>query len=156
MSKVLQERGYKSLPGSTKTNPRDHVKAITTTKKVLPNAPFPGRLLDVADAAKPKFFFNSSISLRRFLKEKSRIKDEIKAKMKEECSTTDHKALPHKEKDPGSFTLPCSINDMSFNNALADLGASVSVMPFKTFTTLGLVKLAPTMLLIELADKTVK
>jgi hypothetical protein len=29
-------------------------------------------------------------------------------------------------------------------------------MPFKTFTTLGLGKLAPTKLLIELLDKTVK
>ncbi|GJU77710.1 hypothetical protein Tco_1274780 [Tanacetum coccineum] len=31
MSKVLQERGSESLPGSTKTNPRDHVKSISTT-----------------------------------------------------------------------------------------------------------------------------
>lgn len=76
--------------------------------------------------------------------------------MKEECSEIDNKALPHKEKDPGSFTLPCSINNMSFNNALAELGASVSVMPLKTFATLGLGKLLPTKLLIELADKTVK
>lgn len=45
---------------------------------------------------------------------------------------------------------------MSFNNALADLGASVSVMSFKTFATLGLGKLIPTKLLIELADKSVK
>ena len=44
---------------------------------------------------------------------------------------------------------------MSFNNALADLGASVSITPLKKFTTLGLEKLVPTKLLIELADKTV-
>ncbi|GKD47537.1 hypothetical protein Tco_1276513 [Tanacetum coccineum] len=31
MSKVLQERGSGSLPGLTKTNPRDHVKSISTT-----------------------------------------------------------------------------------------------------------------------------
>nr|GEU50984.1 hypothetical protein [Tanacetum cinerariifolium] len=29
-----------------------------------------------------------------------------------------------KEKDPGSFTLPCYINNIYFENALADLGAS--------------------------------
>ncbi|GJY65693.1 DNA-directed DNA polymerase [Tanacetum coccineum] len=34
MSKVLQERGFGSLPSSTKTNPRDHVKSISTTIKV--------------------------------------------------------------------------------------------------------------------------
>ncbi|GKD40817.1 hypothetical protein Tco_1261024 [Tanacetum coccineum] len=30
MCKVLQERGFGSLPSSTKTNPRDHVKSIST------------------------------------------------------------------------------------------------------------------------------
>ncbi|GJR61612.1 hypothetical protein Tco_1503774 [Tanacetum coccineum] len=32
--------------------------------------------------------------------------------------------LNRKEKDPGSFTLPCFINNVCFDNALADLGAS--------------------------------
>ncbi|GKE45435.1 hypothetical protein Tco_1472719, partial [Tanacetum coccineum] len=36
------------------------------------------------------------------------------------------KALPRKKKDPGSFTLPCFINNMRFNKALADLGASLN------------------------------
>ncbi|GJW11225.1 hypothetical protein Tco_1577052 [Tanacetum coccineum] len=30
MSKVLQERGFGSLPSSTETNPRDHAKSIST------------------------------------------------------------------------------------------------------------------------------
>ncbi|GKD24911.1 hypothetical protein Tco_1231125 [Tanacetum coccineum] len=34
------------------------------------------------------------------------------------------KSIPQKEKDPGSFTLPCYINNVCFDNALADLGAS--------------------------------
>ncbi|GJW24612.1 hypothetical protein Tco_0038423, partial [Tanacetum coccineum] len=33
MSKVLQERGFGSLPSSTKANPRDQVKSISTTVK---------------------------------------------------------------------------------------------------------------------------
>ncbi|GKA66069.1 hypothetical protein Tco_0765877 [Tanacetum coccineum] len=36
------------------------------------------------------------------------------------------KSIPRKEKDPGSFTLPCYINNVCFDNALADLGASVN------------------------------
>ncbi|GJT32786.1 DNA-directed DNA polymerase [Tanacetum coccineum] len=32
MSKVLQERGFGSLPSSMETNPRDHVKSISTAK----------------------------------------------------------------------------------------------------------------------------
>nr|GEV17875.1 hypothetical protein [Tanacetum cinerariifolium] len=31
MSKVLQERGFGSLPSSTKTNPMDHFKSISTS-----------------------------------------------------------------------------------------------------------------------------
>ncbi|GKD83308.1 hypothetical protein Tco_1350147, partial [Tanacetum coccineum] len=32
MSKVLQERGFRSLPSSMETNPRDQVKSISTAK----------------------------------------------------------------------------------------------------------------------------
>ncbi|GJW51501.1 hypothetical protein Tco_0092852 [Tanacetum coccineum] len=46
--------------------------------------------------------------------------------------------IPRKEKDPGSFTLPCFINNTCFDNALVDLGASVSVMPLFTYLNLGL------------------
>ncbi|GJY98260.1 putative reverse transcriptase domain-containing protein, partial [Tanacetum coccineum] len=64
--------------------------------------------------------------------------------------------IPRKEKDPGSFTLPCFINNTCFDNALFDLGASVSVMPLSTYLNLGLDKLAHTRLIMELADRTVK
>ncbi|GJS34179.1 DNA-directed DNA polymerase [Tanacetum coccineum] len=64
--------------------------------------------------------------------------------------------LPQKEKDPGSFTLPCLINNICFDKALVDLGASVSVMPFSTYTNLGLGDLSHTRMTIELADRTIK
>nr|GEU43265.1 hypothetical protein [Tanacetum cinerariifolium] len=35
-------------------------------------------------------------------------------------------SIPQKEKDTGSFTLPCFINNVCFNNTLVDLGASVN------------------------------
>ncbi|GKF05336.1 hypothetical protein Tco_0036004 [Tanacetum coccineum] len=44
--------------------------------------------------------------------------------MNEHCSTIIKDDLPPKERDPGSFTLPCTINNMHFNKALANLGAS--------------------------------
>nr|GEZ27006.1 hypothetical protein [Tanacetum cinerariifolium] len=66
------------------------------------------------------------------------------------------KSIPRKEKDLGSFTLPCYINNVCFDNALADLRASVSVMPFLTCLNLGLGELAHTKLTVELIDKTVK
>nr|GEV90086.1 hypothetical protein [Tanacetum cinerariifolium] len=67
----------------------------------------------------------------------------------------DH-TLPRKEKDPGSFTLPCFIHNVCFGKALVDLGASMSVMPFSTYTNLGQGILSHTRLTIELADRTIK
>ncbi|GKB48427.1 hypothetical protein Tco_0899180 [Tanacetum coccineum] len=64
--------------------------------------------------------------------------------------------MPRKEKDPGSFTLPCFINDVCFDNALVDLGASVSVIPLSTHLNLVLGELAHTRLTVELADRIVK
>ncbi|GJU74976.1 hypothetical protein Tco_1266381 [Tanacetum coccineum] len=88
MSKVLQEKRSGSLLGSTETNPRDHVKSISTTIK------------------------------------------------------TDKTSI-------------CLIGGARYA-ALADLGASVRVMPLTTFTNLGLRDLAPTKLIVELADRIIK
>ncbi|GJU60697.1 uncharacterized mitochondrial protein-like protein [Tanacetum coccineum] len=69
--------------------------------------------------------------------------------------TYDH-TLSQKEKDTGSFTLPCFIYYICFDKALVDLEASVSVMPFSTYSNLGLGDLAHTRLTIELGDRTIK
>ncbi|GJW34649.1 hypothetical protein Tco_0057569 [Tanacetum coccineum] len=46
-------------------------------------------------------------------------------KFTETCGASHiNNVIPRKEKDPGSFTLPCFINDFCFDNALVDLGAS--------------------------------
>ncbi|GJZ51516.1 pyruvate dehydrogenase (acetyl-transferring) kinase, mitochondrial [Tanacetum coccineum] len=65
-------------------------------------------------------------------------------------------SIPRKEKDPRSFTLACFINNVCFDNAFADLGASISFMPLSTYLNLGLGELAHIKLTIELADRTVK
>ncbi|GJT74172.1 hypothetical protein Tco_1040897 [Tanacetum coccineum] len=54
-----------------------------------------------------------------------------------------HNQLPPKEEDLGSFILPCSIGRLDFNNALADLGASINIMPFSMYKHLGMGKLEP-------------
>ncbi|GJU87597.1 reverse transcriptase domain-containing protein [Tanacetum coccineum] len=71
-------------------------------------------------------------------------------------TTLRNDTLPRKEKDPTSFPLPCYINNIYFEKALADLGVSVSVMPLSTYLNLGLSELAHTKLTVELADRTVK
>ncbi|GJZ29674.1 putative reverse transcriptase domain-containing protein [Tanacetum coccineum] len=93
-------------------------------------------------------------NLKRLLKEKPMIGYQIETSTNMHESEILEDSLPLK--DPGSFTIPCYINNICFEKALVDLGSSVSVMPYSTFTNLGLSELAPTRLIIELADRTIK
>ncbi|GJZ62066.1 hypothetical protein Tco_0618203 [Tanacetum coccineum] len=68
------------------------------------------------------------------------------------CSSLLLNQLPPKEKDPVSFILPCLIGRLDVNNALADLGASISIMPFSMYKRLGIGKLEIIKMKIELAD----
>ena len=62
------------------------------------------------------------------------------------------KNLSLKQKDPGTFTIPCVIGNASFKRALYDLGASISVMPKHVYDSLCLEPLNKTSIVIQLAD----
>ncbi|GJZ87998.1 hypothetical protein Tco_0659780, partial [Tanacetum coccineum] len=136
MSKVLQERGIRGLPGSTEPNPRDHVKSISIAKANssaichIGSGPYA-----VSDAQYNSLFSETVLfpsRLHGYYCDDWKEAREVKI-----LETYDH-TLPQKEKDPGSFTLPCFIHDICFDKALVDLEASVSVMPFSTYSNLGL------------------
>ncbi|GJV11744.1 zinc knuckle CX2CX4HX4C containing protein [Tanacetum coccineum] len=59
--------------------------------------------------------------------------------------------LPTKESNPGHFMLPSTIANFNFY-AIADLGASVNVLPRNIFEYLGLRNLSETEMLVEMAD----
>ncbi|GKD81653.1 putative reverse transcriptase domain-containing protein [Tanacetum coccineum] len=69
--------------------------------------------------------------------------------------TYDH-TLSQKEKPRETLLITLFIYYICFDKALVDLEASVSVMPFSTYSNLGLGDLAHTRLTIELADRTIK
>ena len=52
--------------------------------------------------------------------------------------------IHEKCKDPGTFSIPCIIGNIKFDNAMLDLGASVSVMPLSIFNSLSLSPLQST------------
>ncbi|XP_022883328.1 uncharacterized protein LOC111400113 [Olea europaea var. sylvestris] len=70
-----------------------------------------------------------------------------------ECHTS--KKLPHKLKDPGSFTIPYNIGGITFDRALCDFGASINLMPLSMFKKLGLRKVNPTTLTLQLMDRSI-
>ncbi|GJW41369.1 DNA damage-inducible protein 1-like protein [Tanacetum coccineum] len=74
-------------------------------------------------------------------------------KLNTRCFAVFQNELPSKEKDPGSFVLPCIIGNTTVSNVLADLGASISVMPFSMFKHLGLGNPRPVNMVIEMADR---
>jgi hypothetical protein len=58
-------------------------------------------------------------------------------KLTEECTAAILNTSPVKKKDLGCPTIDCSIGSQNFEDALCDLGASVSVMPKKVFDKLN-------------------
>ncbi|GJX60442.1 mitochondrial proton/calcium exchanger protein-like protein isoform X1 [Tanacetum coccineum] len=164
MSKVLHERGFGSLPSSTEMNPRDQDKSISTTIEADSYSIRHTRSSQYAvstgenntllyKSRQTTIPFPSHLD-NHYCKEEEGI---YGPKFTEAYGASHiNNVIPQKEKDPGSFTLPCFINYTYFDNALIDFRASVSVMPLSTYLNLGLGELAHTRLIVELADRTVK
>ncbi|GKE88306.1 hypothetical protein Tco_1565781, partial [Tanacetum coccineum] len=92
--------------------------------------------------------------LKDLVANKQLTKEDDEVRMNPRCLALLQNHLPPKENDPGSFILPCSIRRLDFNNDLADLGASISIMPFSMFKRLRIGKLEPINMVIEMADET--
>ncbi|GKA97260.1 reverse transcriptase domain-containing protein [Tanacetum coccineum] len=63
--------------------------------------------------------------------------------------------LPKKLGDPGRFLIPCEFSGINTCNALADLGASINLMPYSIWKDLSLPELTPTCMTLELADRSI-
>ena len=76
-----------------------------------------------------------------------------KAKLSEHVSSMFHERLPSKCRDPGMFTIPCSLGDNTTHRAMLDLGASINVLPYTLYETSKLGPLQKTSVVIQLADR---
>ncbi|GJZ32180.1 reverse transcriptase domain-containing protein [Tanacetum coccineum] len=161
-----------SLPSNTIPNPRNEAKAITTRsgasydgtpihrrgveseseiKKTKPNIALPSRL------AKDKIREKDDILASKFM--------EIFRNLHFELSFADAlihmpnavvlKKLPEKLGDPGRFLIPCDISEFDSYLALADLGASINLMPLSIWKKLQLSGLTETKMVLELAGRTI-
>nr|GEY61769.1 hypothetical protein [Tanacetum cinerariifolium] len=81
---------------------------------------------------------------------------EIPSSSTRQCKmvNTDYET-PTTEQNPQDFTLPCTIDNFNFY-AMADLGASINVIPKGIFNFLKLTNLRKTNMLIKMADMTNK
>ncbi|GJZ18021.1 reverse transcriptase domain-containing protein, partial [Tanacetum coccineum] len=94
--------------------------------------------------------------LKSLLTNKTRLEEACTVTMNERCSAALLNKIPAKEKDPGSFIIPCQVSNLRINNALADLGASISLMPYTMYEKLGLGEPTPTRMSLELADRSIQ
>nr|XP_009794439.1 PREDICTED: uncharacterized protein LOC104241217 [Nicotiana sylvestris] len=74
-------------------------------------------------------------------------------KMTHQVSAIVHSMAPKLE-DPDAFTIPYTIGSVDFAKALCDLGASINLMPYSVFKTLGIGKPRPTSMRLQMADRT--
>ncbi|GJU61593.1 hypothetical protein Tco_1243428 [Tanacetum coccineum] len=110
MSKVLQERGFRSLPSSTETNPKDQVKSISTATADLFKIRRMETSLYAISIPQHRYIFPEIVPFTRRLHNHC-CDDWMEAREVKILDVIDHN-LPQKEKDPGSFTLPCFINNV--------------------------------------------
>nr|GEW56916.1 reverse transcriptase domain-containing protein [Tanacetum cinerariifolium] len=71
------------------------------------------------------------------------------------CSAVVLKKLPEKLGDPGRFLIPCDFLELDNCLALADLGASINLIPLSIWKKLRLPTLNDTKMVLELADRTI-
>nr|GEV08853.1 hypothetical protein [Tanacetum cinerariifolium] len=175
--------GSRTLPSNTITNPKEDLKVLEheteVTKDMVPptnngstkDVQPPGVqvetlipnyepvvapvlepvLLPFADALilMPKF----GPTIKSFLTNKQKLYELARTPLNEHCSAVLLKKLPGKLRDPGKFLISCDFSRMDDCLALADLGASINLLPLSVRNKLSLPELSPTCMTLELADR---
>nr|GEU68734.1 hypothetical protein [Tanacetum cinerariifolium] len=144
-----------------------------------PNIPYPSRLNDQklhekATNQMEKFFqifqdlhFDISFAdalllmpkfastIKSLLTNKDKLFKLEKIPLNENCSAMLLKKLPERLGDPGKFLIPCDFPGMDVCHALADLDASINLMPLSIWKKLSLPELTPTLVTLDLAYRSI-
>ncbi|KAK1413026.1 hypothetical protein QVD17_34726 [Tagetes erecta] len=173
------------LPAQTETNPKHNACAITLRSGKNYDGPeIPEEEQEIivekkteekkdtskTDEPKPKFTtpppfpsrFQTTKKQREdqeimetFRKVEKKLKGNETVKVSENVSAVLQKRLPPKCKDPGVFTVPCKLGNLSIPRAMLDLGASINVLPYSIFKSLNVGSLKRTGVIIQLADRSI-
>ncbi|GKA95594.1 reverse transcriptase domain-containing protein [Tanacetum coccineum] len=114
-----------------------------------------------------KIYFNISLSealahmpkfakmVKDLLTNKEKLLEMANTPLNENWSDVLLKKLPEKLGDTGRFLIPCDFYGLESCMALADLGASINLMPLYVWKTLSIPELSPTRMTLELDTRTV-
>nr|GEU31533.1 reverse transcriptase domain-containing protein, chloroplastic [Tanacetum cinerariifolium] len=150
MMNTASTSGSGSLPGNTVANPKGELKAITTHSVLVtdgPTVPTPKSVNPEEDECVEETYTDPDLT-------KYTIKELVNTPLNENCSAVILKKLPKKLGDPGKFLIPCGFSELKCK-ALADLGASINLMPLSVCKKLGLLDLIPTRMTLELANRAI-
>lgn len=89
------------------------------------------------------------------MKNRKKLKKASTIVLNELCSSAIIDKLLIKIRDPGQLTLPCEFGNSNSINSLADLGASINLMPYSFYKNLVLTKLQNTRMTIQMADHSI-
>nr|GEW07568.1 reverse transcriptase domain-containing protein [Tanacetum cinerariifolium] len=138
---------YPSRANKQKLREKDDnlaLKFIEIFRKIHFDLSFADALLHM-----PKF----ALMFKSILNNKEKLFDLATTLVNENCSAVILKKLPEKLGDPDKFLILCDFLELVECLALADLGASINLMPFSIWKKLSLPELNPTRMILELADR---
>nr|GFA39420.1 reverse transcriptase domain-containing protein [Tanacetum cinerariifolium] len=157
-----------SLPSNTIPNPKGEAKVITTRSGMTykePPIPPPGveeqepteettdtELPSTEDIQPPLVQVQVEVQKDKPIEEPSVVFQKLKLIF---LIPIVLKKLPEKLGDPGRFLIPCDFFEIDNCLALADLGASINLMPLSIWKKLKLPTLNDTKMVLELADRTI-
>ncbi|GJZ41056.1 reverse transcriptase domain-containing protein [Tanacetum coccineum] len=99
----------------------------------------------------PKF----ASTFKSLLSNKEKLFKFVNTPLNENCSAVHLKKLPEKHGDPDRFLIPCDFPELDKCLALADLGASINLMPLSIWKKLSLSELTLTRMTLELANRSI-
>nr|GEW39804.1 reverse transcriptase domain-containing protein [Tanacetum cinerariifolium] len=140
--------GLGTLPGNTITNPKEDLKGITTQSGTayqgpkIPTTSLPLVAERETEATKDMVHPTNNGS----------IEDLARTPLNEHGSAVLLKKLPEKLGDPDKFLIPCDFPIMAECLALADLDASINLIPLSLWNKLSLPDFSPTCMTLELVD----
>nr|GEV03665.1 reverse transcriptase domain-containing protein [Tanacetum cinerariifolium] len=150
-SKVMKQGTEPSIPyPSRRDNERHRDQAneqIEKFYKIFKDMSFEISFTD-ALILMPKF----ASTLKALIGNKEKLSEMARTPMNEHCLMVILNKLPRKLRDPGKFLIPCEFPGMDECLALADLGASINLMPLFVWEVISLLELTPTCMTLELAD----
>ncbi|GKA17955.1 reverse transcriptase domain-containing protein [Tanacetum coccineum] len=147
------------------------IKETPIPKPYKPKIPYPQRLRNEKMEAQYGKFLGMIRAVRinvplvdvlarmpnygKFLKELISSKHNLEqisfAFLSDESSTMIQNKVPPKLRDPRSFLIPCTFSKAFSCKALADLGASINLMPYSLYVKISLRTLKPTKMSVRVA-----